>query len=105
MIRRPPRSTPLYSSAASDVYKRQVLYGMSGLPGKESAGADAKACSLAAVATAQLAPLAHGEVAGFSVAKTPKPAVDLTFEGPDGQERRLADFRGRAILLNLWATW
>ena len=23
MIRRPPRSTPLYSSAASDVYKRQ----------------------------------------------------------------------------------
>src|SRR5660397_290072 len=25
MIRRPPRSTPLYSSAASDVYKRQVV--------------------------------------------------------------------------------
>ena len=25
MIRRPPRSTPLYSSAASDVYKRQQL--------------------------------------------------------------------------------
>src|SRR3546814_5218989 len=24
MIRRPPRSTPLYSSAASDVYKRQA---------------------------------------------------------------------------------
>ena len=27
MIRRPPRSTPLYSSAASDVYKRQHLEG------------------------------------------------------------------------------
>ena len=29
MIRRPPRSTPLYSSAASDVYKRQekIVYG------------------------------------------------------------------------------
>ena len=25
MIRRPPRSTPLYSSAASDVYKRQMF--------------------------------------------------------------------------------
>src|SRR5450759_2689187 len=24
MVRRPPRSTPLYSSAASDVYKRQL---------------------------------------------------------------------------------
>ncbi|MDB5597696.1 MAG: tlpA [Hyphomicrobiales bacterium] len=82
-----------------------VLYGMTGLPGKESAGAGAKACPLATAAAAQLAPLAHGEVAGFSVAKTPKPAVDITFEGPDGQKRRLADFRGRVILLNLWATW
>ena len=27
MIRRPPRSTPLYSSAASDVYKRQLFVG------------------------------------------------------------------------------
>src|SRR5665647_3947474 len=27
MIRRPPRSTPLYSSAASDVYKRQMYEG------------------------------------------------------------------------------
>src|SRR5450759_5151953 len=26
MIRRPPRSTPLYSSAASDVYKRQIWH-------------------------------------------------------------------------------
>src|SRR5660397_197191 len=26
MIRRPPRSTPLYSSAASDVYKRQSVW-------------------------------------------------------------------------------
>src|SRR5674476_407496 len=26
MIRRPPRSTPLYSSAASDVYKRQLFH-------------------------------------------------------------------------------
>src|SRR5660398_100364 len=27
MIRRPPRSTPLYSSAASDVYERQAADG------------------------------------------------------------------------------
>ena len=31
MIRRPPRSTLDRSSAASDVYKRQVLYGVQGL--------------------------------------------------------------------------
>ena len=29
MIRRPPRSTPLYSSAASDVYKRQLSLSLS----------------------------------------------------------------------------
>src|SRR5674476_1427752 len=32
-IRRPPRSTPLYSSAASDVYKRQPGSGCAGLHG------------------------------------------------------------------------
>ena len=42
MIRRPPRSTPLYSSAASDVYKRQgyKLYGdvEAGAPTQEKPG-------------------------------------------------------------------
>src|SRR5660397_223479 len=45
MIRRPPRSTPLYSSAASDVYKRQVLpdgrgEGRLGAAGQEPQGRD-----------------------------------------------------------------
>src|SRR5450759_1840504 len=35
MIRRPPRSTPLYSSAASDVYKRQVFMGRPDKPGDD----------------------------------------------------------------------
>eukprot|EP00826_Nyctotherus_ovalis_P027787 TRINITY_DN2174_c0_g1_i16.p1 TRINITY_DN2174_c0_g1~~TRINITY_DN2174_c0_g1_i16.p1 ORF type:complete len:142 (+),score=37.41 TRINITY_DN2174_c0_g1_i16:25-426(+) len=35
MIRRPPRSTPLYSSAASDVYKRQSQY-QANAPGKSA---------------------------------------------------------------------
>ena len=39
MIRRPPRSTPLYSSAASDVYKRQLKAYLAHYPsGKTSAG-------------------------------------------------------------------
>ena len=33
MIRRPPRSTPKPSSAASDVYKRQELYIAAGISG------------------------------------------------------------------------
>src|SRR5674476_1515222 len=38
MIRRPPRSTPLYSSAASDVYKRQASH--SGTSGVDVFGPD-----------------------------------------------------------------
>ncbi len=32
-------------------------------------------------------------------------APDLAFEGPDGRPTRLAAFRGRPVLINLWATW
>src|SRR5450759_731945 len=36
MLRRPSRSTPLYSSAASDVYKRQHTYSTSYTPSNDS---------------------------------------------------------------------
>lgn len=32
-------------------------------------------------------------------------APDAAFEDPDGAPVRLADFRGKPLLLNLWATW
>ena len=38
-----------------------------------------------------------------SHAGTPAPAV--LFEDPYGRPARLADFRGRPLLVNLWATW
>lgn len=33
------------------------------------------------------------------------PAPGFAFEGPDGQEVTLADFGGKPLLVNLWATW
>ena len=38
-----------------------------------------------------------------SHAGTPAPAV--AFEDPHGRPARIADFRGRPVLVNLWATW
>ena len=38
-----------------------------------------------------------------SKAGTPMPG--LAFEDPDGRPTRLAAFRGRPVLVNLWATW
>ena len=34
-----------------------------------------------------------------------KPAPSATFLDPDGEPVRLADFRGKPVLVNLWATW
>ncbi len=34
----------------------------------------------------------------------PRP-LDLQFTAADGTSRSLADYRGRAVVLNLWATW
>jgi thiol-disulfide isomerase/thioredoxin len=41
----------------------------------------------------------------FVMHETPQPVPDLSFVNGDGREMLLADFRGRTILLNIWATW
>jgi thiol-disulfide isomerase/thioredoxin len=63
------------------------------------------ACRPAAELAKRLAPLARGEVAAVGIASEPKRLPDLAFADADGKPRKLADFRGRTVLLNLWATW
>lgn len=41
----------------------------------------------------------------FRALSEPRALPDLAFEDGDGRKRVLADFRGRTVLLNLWATW
>jgi thiol-disulfide isomerase/thioredoxin len=47
---------------------------------------------------------ATGEVAAMAAAD-PVSLSALSFDAPDGSRLRIADFSGRTILLNLWATW
>jgi thiol-disulfide isomerase/thioredoxin len=63
------------------------------------------ACSPAVDMARRIAPLARGEVAGVVVAERPLRLPDLTMRDAAGQERRLSEWRGRTVLLNLWATW
>jgi thiol-disulfide isomerase/thioredoxin len=63
------------------------------------------ACAGAAHLAERLAPLARGEVAAFTVADGSQRLPDLAFRDANGTERRLADWRGRTVLFNLWATW
>jgi thiol-disulfide isomerase/thioredoxin len=53
----------------------------------------------------KLAPLARGEVAAVSIAKSPLKVPELAFQDATGKPLTLANWRGRTVLLNLWATW
>jgi len=53
----------------------------------------------------KIAPLVHGEVAALTMATTPLKLPDLTFRDGEGKERKLSDWRGKTVLVNLWATW
>jgi thiol-disulfide isomerase/thioredoxin len=53
----------------------------------------------------RVGPLARGEVAAMAIAESPLRMPDVGFRDRDGAERRLSDWRGRTVLLNLWATW
>src|SRR6202048_2172770 len=78
------------------------IYGIGGL--KRSAPGD-PACRGAVELARKLAPLAHGEVAALTMATAPLRLPDLAFEDADGKPKRLSDWRGKTVLVNLWATW
>lgn len=87
-----------------------VAAGLIGLGGyyamglKRGTGGDA-ACMPAVATAKRIAPLAHGEVAAVTMATAPLRLPDLAFEDAQGKPRKLSDWRGKTVLLNLWATW
>jgi thiol-disulfide isomerase/thioredoxin len=81
-----------------------VLAGIYGIGRMRSNPADA-ACQPAVNAASRIAPLVHGEVAALALAQTPFHVPDLAFKDAQGRDKTLADWRGRTVLLNLWATW
>ena len=42
---------------------------------------------------------------GVGWSDTPRAMPDLRFQDGDGKPHALSDFRGKLVLLNLWATW
>ena len=81
-----------------------VLAGIYGIGRLRSNPADA-ACRPAVNAASRIAPLVHGEVAALAMAQTPFHVPDLAFKDAQGRDKTLADWHGRTVLLNLWATW
>lgn len=50
-------------------------------------------------------PSTTAEPLAFVMHETPKPLPAVRFEGETGETLTLADFRGKTVLLNIWATW
>ena len=62
-------------------------------------------CRPAVELAKKVAPFARGEVAAVKVANSPLKIPDLAFKDAAGKKVSLDHWRGRTVLLNLWATW
>jgi thiol-disulfide isomerase/thioredoxin len=63
------------------------------------------ACRPALDLARRIEPLVHGEVAAVRPAEDARKLPVLAFQDADGRPKSLADWQGRTVLVNLWATW
>jgi len=79
-----------------------AVYGIGGLGG--NAGDAGKCAGTLATAT-RLKPFAKGEVAAFTPAEVRRDLSALAFDRAGPTPTTIAAWKGRVVLLNLWATW
>jgi thiol-disulfide isomerase/thioredoxin len=100
--RRPSLKVLSIAAVAGIAAGLAAVYVIGGFGSNEAAVAS---CEGSAPTAAALRPVARGEVAAFTPAVAPAYVGDLAFVRPDGTPGTMADFAGRTVLLNLWATW
>jgi len=69
------------------------------------ASVDPAACPLTAAKAEAITPFSKGQVAAMSTVDEHRPLPELVFDGPGGKKKTIADFAGKTLLVNLWATW
>lgn len=52
-----------------------------------------------------LAQYSKGTLKRLEIRDAPPAQPNMSFAGPDGREMTLSDYKGKVILLNVWATW
>lgn len=67
--------------------------------------AQVKSCALNSEKLSVLKKSATGYFTNINVAQTPYYAGGLSFKDKNGKTLTIADFKGKVIFLNLWATW
>lgn len=63
------------------------------------------AVTLASVGVVAIGHAIAAEAPKIVWAKTPAPAAATVFKDTDGTEKTLADFKGKTLVVNFWATW
>lgn len=58
-----------------------------------------------AAAKSELARFARGSIASLETPAVLEPAPAYVFKTRDGADARLADFRGKVVVVNVWAMW
>lgn len=84
----------LYGKLGGDVHDGDAVVAAAGA-----------SCSAQSDFAASLNPFIQGEVAAVQLADTPDYVGDLAFKDPDGNDVSLADWKGKTLVFNLWATW
>jgi thiol-disulfide isomerase/thioredoxin len=98
----PRRRAPLIALAAlAAVGAVAAVYGVVGA----SRNAGEPSCRASLDVARRIAPLVHGEVAAVRPADEATKLPVVAFRDAAGAQKTLADWHGRTVLLNLWATW
>jgi thiol-disulfide isomerase/thioredoxin len=99
-------STPLWAAAIAALAGFISVYVTLGRPDNAvRPAAQAPAGAVPAAPAPGTNPLSQGHMAAFVFRKAPEEPPDVKFLDAAGKERTLADWRGKVVLLNLWATW
>ncbi|PZU82314.1 MAG: sodium:dicarboxylate symporter [Shinella sp.] len=86
-------------AGAAAVYVKQTM------SGNGEVTAETAQCQGAVQKAETLKPFTTGQVAAMVAATSPRTITGLSFKDASDKDMTLADFSGKIVLLNLWATW
>ncbi len=99
MSRRPFRFLQVPAVPAALLLFALLLYGA------WLAGANPVRAAGALPDAARLRAMREGDMRKLAVLDAPRPLPDVPVTDIDGTSRSLSEYRGRLVLLNMWATW
>jgi thiol-disulfide isomerase/thioredoxin len=110
MLPSTPKSTALWAGALAGLGAFAALYVTLGrsdnaIPTPGGRASEELAPSATPPAGAGHNGLSQGQMAAFVFRSAPEALPPVKFRDAAGRERTLADWHGKVVLLNLWATW